>query len=363
MIELDTLLCGCEHPTPASLGEPDVEWVLEDGQLLGDRGPLSPSERLAVVDQLAEFGIETLRLSGTAGIDANAIDKLIGRAAEQDVATTLRLNGERLDRGRLESLADAGLDRVSVVVEGLSTPRQKHTASDATDAALETLRATEGLDDLATELRFPLQAESVVDMEEIYDLAGLLSADRFRLTHVPDDDLDDERRRRAVRRLADLTRDAHERGNHLETVLSGGIDAGYVTEYTRDRLDGECATGVRESLRERLGTAPSPPVAKIGPAGSVYPGPFWDRYALGSVRDRPFGAIWTDESNPLLERLRHEEAALPDRCRHCEFGDVCSGGSRGRALVAHDDPFEPDPVCYVDTERAAGGSTVESTAD
>jgi len=362
MIRLNTLLCDCEQPTSPSLGDPDVEWVLEDEQLLGDRTPLSPSERLAVVDQLAAFGIETLRLSGTAGGTTDAIAELLGRAAEQDVETTLRLDGEQLGQDRLESLVDAGLDRVSVAVRGLSTPRQKHTASDATDAALETLRAADKTD-LATELRFPLQADSDTDMEEIYDLAGLLSADRFRLTHMPDADLDDEHRRRAVRRLADLTRDAHERGTHLETVLSGGIDAGYVTEYARDRLDDECSVNVRESLRERLGTAPSPPVAKLGPAGSVYPGPFWDRYALGSVRDRPFGAIWTDESNPLLERLRHEEAGLPDRCRRCEFGDVCGGGSRGRALLTHGDPFDPDPVCYVNTAGAPGSSGAESTAD
>ncbi len=362
MIRLDALLCDCEQPISASLDDPDLEWVLEDEQLLGDRTPLSSSERLAVVDQLAAFGIETLRLSGRDGVGVDTIDDLLGRAAEQGLETTLRLDGERLDRDRLQSLADAGLDRVSVVVAGLSTPHQKHVASDTTDAALETLRAADTTD-LATELRFPLQANSETDMEEIYDLASLLSVDRFRLTHLPDADLDDKRRRRAVRRLADLTRDAHERGNHLETVLSGGIDAGYVTEYARERLDDECSVNVRESLRERLGTAPSPPVAKIGPAGSVYPGPFWDRYALGSVRDRPFGAIWTDESNPLLQRLRHEEAGLPDRCRRCEFGDVCSGGSRGRALAAHDDPFEPDPVCYVDKERAASGSTAESTAD
>ncbi|MFW6018730.1 MAG: SPASM domain-containing protein [Halapricum sp.] len=362
MIQLDALLCDCEHPTITPSGTPTVEWVLADGELLGDREPLSGSERPAVVDQLADFGVETLRLAGTAELDADEVEELIERADERGLATTLRTENQQLGQSRLEALAAVGLNRVSVLVEGLSTPRQEHTASDAIDAALETLRAAADTE-LSTELRFPLHAESVTDLEEVYDLAALLSTDRFQLVHVPEPELAGERRRRAVRRLADLTRDAHERNTHLETVMSGGIDAGYVTEYAQDYLDGECATGVREALRERLGAAPSPPVAKIGPAGRVYPGPFWDRYALGSVRDRPFGAIWTDDSNPLLERLRHEEAGLPDRCRSCQFGDVCSGGSRGRALVVHDDPFEPDPVCYVDKDTAAAGSTAESPAD
>ncbi|QSG12766.1 Radical SAM superfamily enzyme [Halapricum desulfuricans] len=362
MIQLDALLCDCEHPTTAPSGTPTVEWELTDEALLGDRAPLSASERRAVVDQLADFGVETLRLTGSTGLDAAAVGELISYADDHGLETTLRTDGQQLDRDRLESLADAGLHRISVRVEGLSTPRQEHAAADDIDAALETLRAADDTE-LATELRFPLHAESVTHIEEIYDLAALLSADRFRLTHVPEPKLDGERRRRAVRRLADLTRDAHERNNHIETVLSGGIDAGYVTEYARDNLDGECATDVRTALRERLGAAPSPPVAKLGPAGQVYPGPFWDRYALDSVRARPFDAIWTDEANPLLARLRHEEAGLPDRCRSCQFGDVCSGGSRGRALTAHDDPFEPDPVCYVHEEPAVGGSAAESPAD
>lgn len=359
MIRIGSLFCDCDRPTVTGGDAPPVEWAL-DGDT-GDRERLSADERLVVIDQLESFGVETVRFEEAGGLDQSVVDELIAYAADKDIETTLRLDRRQLDDQRLKALESAGLDRLSVLVPGLSTPREEHTANDAIDAALATLEA--GVEsDLETELRFPLRGESVQDMEEVYDLAALLSVDRFRLTHVPSE-LSDDRRRRAIRRLIDVTRDAHERDTHLETVLSGGIDAGYVTEYARGQLEGSEATTVREALRERLGTAPSPPVAKLGPDGAVFPGPFWDRYSLGSVRDRPFGSIWTDETNPLLRRLRHDEAGLPERCRGCAFSDVCDGGSRGRALQAHDDPFEPDPICYVEPEIRVEGAAAGSPAD
>lgn len=361
MIRISSLFCDCEHPPIASSSAPTVEWALADEDIQQGRDRLSAEERFAVLDQLAAFGVETIRFDGAGELEASAVDELLSQAADHGLETTLRLDRRQLDEQRIESLESAGLDRLSVLVPGLSTPRQKHTAADAIDAALGTLE-TAADTDLKTELRFPLQSGSVKHMEEVYDLAALLSVDRFRLTHVPSE-LSDDRRRRAVRRLIDVTRDAHERDTHLETVLSGGIDAGYVTEYATTRLDGADATTIRTTLQERLGASPSPPVAKIGPTGAVFPGSFWNSYSLGSVRHRPFGSIWTDEANPLLKRLRHEEARLPQRCRSCQFGDVCDGGSRGRALQATGDPFEPDPVCYVETGASVEESAAGSPAD
>jgi len=98
VIQLDALLCDCERPTIAPSGTPAVEWVLVDGELLGDREPLSPSERLAVVDQLGEFGVERLRLTNTAELDADEVEELIEGASDRDLATTLRTARQQFDR-------------------------------------------------------------------------------------------------------------------------------------------------------------------------------------------------------------------------------------------------------------------------
>jgi len=84
-------------------------------------------------------------------------------------------------------------------------------------------------------------------------------------------------------------------------------------------------------------------------------------HSLGNVRDRPFGAIWEDESNPLLRALRNREKHLTGWCETCVCQDICRGGSRLRALSVHDDPFAPDPQCYLtDAERAGPAPALDT---
>ena len=85
---------------------------------------------------------------------------------------------------------------------------------------------------------------------------------------------------------------------------------------------------------------------------------------MGNIRDRPFGAIWEDESNPLLSKLRDREAHLTGRCATCRHRDICRGGSRLRALAAEGDVFAPDPQCYLTrAERLGGPDAGGSAAD
>jgi len=41
-------------------------------------------------------------------------------------------------------------------------------------------------------------------------------------------------------------------------------------------------------------------IANIDSFGGVHPDQFWQTHTLGNVRERPFGEIWTDTSDPLL---------------------------------------------------------------
>jgi len=100
-------------------------------------------------------------------------------------------------------------------------------------------------------------------------------------------------------------------------------------------------------------------VADVDPVGNVHLTQFWQGYSPGNVRDRSFGAIWSDKSNPLLGALREREDHLSGKCADCAYQSVCRGGSRLRALAAHDDPFAPDPKCYL-TEAERDGEAAMS---
>ncbi|TVT92841.1 SPASM domain-containing protein, partial [Haloferax volcanii] len=86
--------------------------------------------------------------------------------------------------------------------------------------------------------------------------------------------------------------------------------------------------------------------------------------SLGNVRDRPFGDIWDDESNPLLAKLREREEHLTGKCATCQYQDVCRGSSRLRSLAATGELFGPDPQCYLTPdERGAGADASPGAAD
>jgi radical SAM protein with 4Fe4S-binding SPASM domain len=155
-----------------------------------------------------------------------------------------------------------------------------------------------------------------------------------------------------VRRLCDMTREYHDRGEEIETLLVGNYaDAAFLVEYAREELGEDTARRIHDYLRRNGGDPTGERVADIDYQGNVHLTQFWQGYSLGNVRDRSFSAIWEDDSNPLLRALRSREERLYGRCADCKYQDICRGASRLRALSVHDDPFAPDPQCYLTAEE------------
>ena len=77
--------------------------------------------------------------------------------------------------------------------------------------------------------------------------------------------------------------------------------------------------------------------------GNIHLTQFSQRDSLGTVRDRPFGDIWTDEFTPRLRASREREEYFTGNCADCQYQDICRGASQLRALSDGDDPFASDP--------------------
>ena len=267
--------------------------------------------------------------------------------------------GKRL----LDDLAGYG-----VPVDGL---RERNNAfrgqEGAFDAAVRRIEAC--LDaGLKTGLRYTITDRTAPDLEDVVDFLYDVGVDRFCFYHldyggrgaaIRDADLDPEEKRRAVRRVCDMTREYHDRDEEMETLLVGNYcDAAYLVEYAREEFGPDTAERIRRYLRRNGGDPAGERVADVDYQGNVHLTQFWQGYSLGNVRDRPFGAIWEDDSNPLLRALREREDHLTGKCADCRYRDVCRGASRLRSLAAHDHPFGPDPQCYL-SEAEVSGSEVE----
>ncbi|CCQ32779.1 Heme biosynthesis protein [Halorhabdus tiamatea SARL4B] len=333
-------------------------------------GELTTAEATDVIDDIAAYGVAAIRFSGGEPLLRDDLETLVERASDTGLRTELSTNGTLLTDERAESLRAAGLDDVDVAIDGLPEHHDDiYGREGAFDDALDGIEAAQHAD-LDPGVRFTLTEANAADMEELVDLLALQGVSRFRFHHleysaddeIMDLDVDHEAQRRAVRRVCDITLDAHDRGHDVETLLEGNrADTGYVYQYAREELDEGRAAAIRERLETEGGDPVAERIADIDYQGNVHLTPYWQAYSLGNVRDRPFSAIWEDESNPLLAKLRDREDHLPDRCPNCEYYAMCRGGSRHRALAAEGDVWARDPQCYLTDDEI--GLDVDASAD
>jgi radical SAM protein with 4Fe4S-binding SPASM domain len=167
------------------------------------------------------------------------------------------------------------------------------------------------------------------------------------------DDLAPAETRRAIEHLLDRTRDWHRRGIETEVLTTDNHADGILIEQ---RVAAEAPARlpeVRELLLRHGGCSAGTKMANVDASGNVHPCQFWSHVTLGNVRQRPFSAIWRDETYPLLARLRRKAENLKGpRCRCCRYNGVC-GGCRIRAEVAHGDAWADDPACFLTEEEIA----------
>ncbi|SFR85066.1 pseudo-rSAM protein/SPASM domain protein [Halomicrobium zhouii] len=332
-------------------------------------GELSTREGKALLDDLADYGAPVVLFSGGEPLVRDDLEELIAYAADQGLRPVLSTNGTLITEERAEALRDAGLQYAGVSVDGLPERNDAFRGKEgAFDAAV---RGIEHCLDagLKTGLRYTITDHNAADLEGVVDLLTDVGLDRFcfyhldyggRGTEILDADLTPTERREAVERVCEMTRSYHDRGEEIETLLVGNYaDAGFLVEYAREHLGEARAERIHDYLRINGGDPAGERVANVDYQGNVHPTQFWQGYSLGNVRDRPFGAIWEDDSNPVLRALRNRDDQLTGKCADCRYRSICRGGSRLRALTVHDDFFAPDPQCYLtDGEVSAVGPDV-----
>jgi len=335
---------------------------------------LSTEEGKALLDDLADYGVPVVLFSGGEPMARSDLTELVRYASDAGLRPVLSTNGTLLTEERARELREAGLAYAGVSVDGMPAANDRIRGEEgAFDAAVEGIEAALSAG-LKTGLRYTITDYNADDLEAVVDLLHDVGVDRFCFYHlayggrgadVADADLTPERRREAVRTLCELTRDYHAQGEEIETLLVGNYaDAGYLTEYARRELGGERAELIHRYLRRNGGDPAGERVADVDYEGNVHLTQFWQGYSLGNVRDRPFSAIWEDESNPLLSALRERESHLEGNCADCRYQEICRGASRLRALSVHGDPFAEEPQCYLTAEeRGAEGGASPAPAD
>jgi radical SAM protein len=304
---------------------------------------LTTEEAKALLDEAAAFGDgQLVVLSGGDPLARNDVTELVDYGTDQRLRMTMTPSGTNsLTPEKIQALADAGLRRMAVSIDGASAASHDEFRQE-TGSFEQTVEAARA----AQEAGLPLQINTTVCRETVEELPALrdLVADLgavlwsvFFLVPVG---------RGAV--LDPISPDRAERVMEWLCEIQDGTPFGIKTteapHYRRVALqqqaDSEDSGPASDGIGRRTGITAGDGFAFVSHTGELFPSGFLPESA-GNVREASLVDLYRDSE--LFRRLRDPDA-LEGKCGACPYRNVC-GGSRSRAYAHTGDPLESDPLC------------------
>lgn len=298
---------------------------------------LTTAEGKALLEGARAFGEgQLVVLSGGDPLARDDVMELVAYGTELGLRMTITPSGRRsLTPGRIEALADAGLKRMALSLDGATA-----TAHDAfrgeEGSFAETVEAAKD----ASEVGIPLQVNTTVCRETVEELPGIrellgeLGAvmwSVFFLVPVG--------RGRLLESLEPAAADAvMEWLCAVNEAEPFGLKTTEAPQYRRVAL--QRRGGEDPGRARRGGIVAGDGFAFVSHTGEVFPSGFLPLSA-GNVRERPVTERYRESD--LFCGLRDRDR-LTGKCGACPYRAIC-GGSRSRAYANAGDPLASDPLC------------------
>lgn len=321
-------------------------------------GELTTDEARSMIRDLAGFKIPSLLFSGGEPLMRKDLLSLIEFAANNGIRPVLSTNGTLIDRQTAQSLKDAGIVYVGISLDGMEEVNDLFRG--VTGAYSKAMKGFENCTAVGQRvgLRLTLTKRNYADLNRIFDFIEKESINRACFYHLVysgrggemhKDDLTHRESRDAMDIILARTDDFFRRGLDINILtVDNHADGVYLYLKLKERGSSN-ADEVHRLLTWNGGAAFSSGVgiANIDFFGNVHPDQFWQDYTFGNVRERNFRDIWMDEGDPLMRGLKHKADYIRGRCRLCRYCDLCTGSMRVRAYRTYNDPWAPDPQCYL----------------
>ena len=328
-------------------------------------GELPTAKVFEVMDDLKGYGVPVLILSGGEPLMHPDIFEISQHAKGMGFYVGLSSNGTLITRDNIERIAAVGYDYVGISLDGMRETHDRFRRRlGAFDEALAGIRLCLA-SGIKVGMRFTLTRDNARDLPDLLRLMEHEGVDKFYLSHLNyagrgnknrGDDAHHQLTRAAMDLMIETCRGQIERGQPREFVTGNNdADGVYLLHWAQRHLP-EQAGRLAAMLRRWGGNASGVNIANIDNLGNVHPDTMWWDYTLGSVKQRPFSAIWEDSSDPLMAGLKRRDRPLKGRCAQCRHLDICGGNSRTRAWQLTGDPWAEDPGCYL------GGDEIGVTA-
>ncbi len=330
---------------------------------------------LRFVDDLAGFAKPILVLSGGEPLFRPDIFQIARHAGDRGLTVALATNGTLINEPVAHAIADAGIQRVAISIDGADETthdnfRRQPGSLAAAIRGFQNLRAL----GMSMQINCTITRHNVHQIELLYDKARQLGAEALHLFMlVP------------VGCGVQIAESAMLPGEEYERVLNWMYDKSQLGEI---HLKATCAPhyfrvmkqrGVADRKVEHAArgtTAPTPnrdgratnghgavhptgmaamtkgclagsAICFVSHTGEVFPCGYLP-VSAGNVRQQTMQEIW--DRSPVFDRLR-DDSQLGGKCGVCEFKRVCMG-CRARAFYEADgDYMAEEPFCVYEPKR------------
>lgn len=323
-------------------------------------GELSHEQAMETLEDLGQFRVPALILSGGEPLDRRDLFQIAERARQLVRVLALSTNGTKIHGEVADRVAEVGFDYVGISIDGIGQTNDWFRGVDG--AFADALRGVRELKARGVKvgLRFTLTEGNAHNLPDLLALCDDEGVDKFYLSHLVyagrgdknrGEDAERARTRRAMDLLLERAWEAVSGGRRLDIVTGNNdADAGYFLQWAEARFEPGVIANLRDHLAAWGGNSSGLGVANIDFLGRVHPDTYWSDYTVGNVKTRPFSELWTGD-DPMLTLLRTRPRPLKGRCGACRLRDICGGNTRIRALQLTGDPWAEDPACYLTNEE------------
>jgi Fe-coproporphyrin III synthase len=323
------------------------------------KGELNTKQVFDVMEDLKQFSVPVLILSGGEPLLRDDIFVIAKRAKDMGFYTALSTNGTLINNNNIEQIAKIGFDYLGISIDGVEKThdlfRQKKGAYKDSIAGIRLCKKY----NIKVGLRFTQTTDNHNQLKNMLSLMDDEGVDKFYYSHLNfagrgDKNRSDIAEFQITRSSLDLlfATCMENIGKNNKEFVTGNNDADGVYLYFWVKKHYPKATEhIREKLEEWGGNSSGINIANIDNTGEVHPDTMWWNYNLGNVKKRLFSEIWQDTSDPLMAGLKQKPRPVKGRCYKCNYKKICDGNTRTRAYTKYNDAWAEDPGCYLSDEE------------
>lgn len=300
---------------------------------------LSTGEAKDLLDQLADFGVEELYMSGGEPLLREDLFDLAGRAVNLGLHTDVITNGWLVTAEKAAKFKESGVNHVSVSVDGLEEThddiRNKPGSFQKCMEAIKILRNA----GVKTYLSPTFSKHNLHQFQDLLNLAEELDSDFSCKVMIPMGQASE---------LKQYCLSPDEQGEFYESLLArknttdNGMDITTTCNPYSIFLEDDKPEPDKEKIRG--GCTGGITLLCVGADGTVTPCSRL-QVSLGNVRKDSLEDIWYNSE--VLDALRDRDN-LKGKCGDCEYRNWC-GGCRAMAWAQSGDYLAEDPTCWLES--------------